>query len=172
MSFVRPEVLAALYRWREVAGFAALGATGLWLLLLGGVLLTAIGLLFVGTAATGALLAWRRVRFARDVDQPGVVEVDEGQIRYFGPHGGGFVAIPELQRLDILPDPAGQLWWRLHPGLAAPLSIPVGAQGAEALFDAFSALPGLTPAALVAAVESGTAVPLTVWSRTRRAALT
>ena len=70
---------------------------------------------------------------------------------------------------------------RVYAGERTPLSsllIPVEAAGAERLFDAFAALPGMDTAALVAAVRSerpgtGTALALDtevrqVWRRSER----
>ena len=53
------------------------------------------------------------------------------------------------------------------PG-GTPLAVPIDAEGADALFDAFAALPGLSPARLIEAVERTAGGRETIWSRPRR----
>lgn len=164
-GFLRPAALAALGRWREVAGAAALAAGGLWVAGFGGWFFLALGGLLAAAGAAIAVMALRRMRFARAVDQPGVVEIDEGQVRYFGPSGGGFAALPDLVALDLRADGGGRRWWRLTEAGGGVLDVPVAALGAERLFEAFAALPGLSSARLVAALEAPSGGSVTVWRR-------
>lgn len=149
---IRPEAQAALWRWREVAlGVGVMGG-GLWLMRLGGYLLLPLGA-GVGLAGLAlALLAWRRLRFASRGDAPGVVQVDEGQVSYMGPQVGGFVSLRDLLELRLI-SIRGRRMWRLKQTDGQALLIPVEAAGAEALFDAFSALPGMSSADLITALE-------------------
>jgi hypothetical protein len=152
MSVIRPELTEGLTRWREAIAAGALAAFGLWLVGLGGYLLVPMGL---GLAALGfgwALLAVRRLRFVQTVDAPGVVEVDEGQVGYLGPQSGGFVAVRDLVELRLV-SLRGRRLWRLKQADGQALLIPVDAAGAERLFDAFTALPGMDTQALVAALD-------------------
>ncbi len=138
---IRPEVQAKLLRWREVIVAGLIAAFGL--LLIGrGWLLTPIGALALALGAALALNGWRRLRFAGDGDAPGVVSVDEGQISYLAPEGGGFVAASELVELRLL-DVGGVHMWRMRQSDGQALLIPVNAAGADALFDVFAALPGM-----------------------------
>ena len=101
MSFIRPEAAAALKRWREaiIAAVILLGSlqaasstTGL------------MNAFSWGTALIGAALVIEGVRRARLPDTAGgvgVVEVDERQITYLGPLGGGAVSINELSRIIV-----------------------------------------------------------------------
>lgn len=171
-DFLRPQARAFLTRWREVAGTLALALAGVWLFALGGWFYQGVGLLVGLAALLGAVIAVRRVRFQREVDQPGVVEIDEGQVRYFGPHGGGFAAIRELVEVELLTDTAQQRWWRLSEAGGNVLSIPIAATGADQLFDAFSSLPGLSQARLLQAMDGPVDRPITVWRREARRALT
>ncbi|MDR7123791.1 hypothetical protein [Pseudotabrizicola sp. 4114] len=148
---IRPEVQAALWRWREVALGAVVLALGLWLIRLGGYLLVPLGAV-VGLAGVAlAVLAWRRLRFVAAGEAPGVVQVDEGQVSYMGPQVGGFVSLRDLVELRLI-GIRGRRLWRLKQADGQALLIPVEAAGAEALFDAFSSLPGLSSAGLVAAL--------------------
>ncbi|MGB3279647.1 MAG: hypothetical protein WBA92_10690 [Pseudorhodobacter sp.] len=152
MTFIRPEARAALWRWREVFAAAGLAAVGLWLVRLGGFVLVPLGAGVMVLALGFGLLAWRRLRFAQGGDAPGVVEIDEGQVSFFGPSFGGAVALRELVELRLI-TMSGRRLWRLKQKDGQTLLIPVEAMGAERLFDAFSALPGMDTGALVAAVD-------------------
>lgn len=152
---IRPEAQAQLWRLREVFAAAGLAALGLWLMALGGFLLLPIGGAIVILSAGFGVLAWRRMRFAQTGEAPGVVEFDEGQVSYFGPNSGGAVALRELVELRLL-TMGGQRVWRLKQQDGQALLIPVSALGAERLFDAFAALPGMDTGALVAAVDAPT----------------
>lgn len=164
MSFLRPEAAAALKRWREV-GLALGGvAFGLWLSLRGGWFYGVVGAL-VGAFSLGlAITALRRLRFRQEGDAPGVLELDEGAIGYFGPTSGGAVALSELARIDLThagPHPA----WRLTQADGRAITIPVAASGAERLFDVFGALPGARAEAFLTALEAPDGPDRTLWRR-------
>ncbi|MBK0326437.1 hypothetical protein I5535_03935 [Rhodobacteraceae bacterium F11138] len=164
MSFVRPEARAMVLRWREVLCGAGLILIGLWWILgAGGLLAWVGGVLILGGAAL-ALIGFQRARFRRQGGGPGVVQVDEGQITYFGPLGGGTVAIADLTRLSLdtrgMPD-----HWMLEQNGAAPILIPVNAEGSDALFDVFAALPGLRTAHMLAQLRARPACPVVIWQR-------
>lgn len=170
MTFIRPEVIAQIHRWREVIASAALVGAALWIGTRGGPLLAAIGLL-LGAGALGlGRLAWQRLRFARTPDGPGIVEIDEGQIGWYGPGIGGYVALDDLSLVGLI-TVAKLRVWRLAQTDGQVLLIPTHAQGADALFDALSSLPGMTPGALLAALDSTADTPA-IWRRRRPLALT
>jgi hypothetical protein len=156
MSFIRPELTDAAWRWREVIAGAVLAALGLWATTGGGYLVTPLGLALVALGLGWTLTAWRRLRFQQDGEAPGIVRVTEGQVAYFGPRVGGFVGLPDLSEIRLL-TLRGRRIWKLKQGDGHLLHIPVESDGAEALFDAFATLPGIDMAALVAAL--GTDAP-------------
>jgi hypothetical protein len=156
MSFIRPELLDSAHRWREVIAGAALALFGLWTATRGGYLLTPLGLALLALGAAWVLTAWRRLRFRQDGEAPGIVRVTEAQIAYFGPRVGGFVGLPDLSEIRLL-TLRGRRIWTLKQGDGQLLHIPVEADGAEALFDAFATLPGIDMAALVAALGADAA---------------
>lgn len=156
MSFIRPELRAATWRWREVITACLLALAGAWLSAQGGYLLLPVGLGLLALGLGWALTAWRRVRFRQDGDAPGIVRVTEAEIAYFGPRIGGFVGLPDLAEIRLL-TLRGRRIWKLKQGDGQVLHIPVEALGAETLFDAFATLPGMDTAALVA-VLGGDAV--------------
>jgi hypothetical protein len=156
MSFIRPELIATLHRLREVIAATATAALGVWTAAQGGYLLTPFGLALTALGAGWALTAVRRLRFQQDGEAPGIVRVTEAQIAYYGPRVGGFVGLPDLAELRLL-TLRGRRIWKLKQTDGQLLHIPVEAQGTEALFDAFAALPGIDMAALLAAL--GTDAP-------------
>lgn len=163
MSFVRPEARAQLWRLREILSGTILGALGLWLALGQGlaawlgyaVMLIAAGLVVVGI---------QRARFRIGGGGPGVVAIDEGQVAYFGPLSGGVVALADLERLTL--DPAGSpAHWRLDSGAQPTLYIPVNAEGADQLFDAFAALPGMRTEYMLATLRGGSTRATVIWEK-------
>ena len=152
-NLFRPEALAFLRRASEVISAGIMLAFGLWLIGLGGYLLTPAGLAISAIATAWGVMAFRRMRFAQAVNSPGVVEVDEGQIGYLGPQIGGYVNLPDLIELRLI-TMRGRRMWRLKQQDGQAILIPVDAKGAENLFDAFASLPGMDASALVEALQT------------------
>jgi hypothetical protein len=142
MSFIRPEARAALWRWRELLGALALLLLGLRWALWGIGLTQVTGWACVTLAVVLAVVGAQRMRFRLGSGGPGVVQVTEGQISYFGPLTGGAVARSEIETLRLDHTARPSHWVLEQPG-QPPLAIPVTATGAEALFDVFASLPGL-----------------------------
>lgn len=165
MSLVRPEAARRLRQWREPLSAALAMAAGLWLIWLGGFVLMPVGALILLVALGWLVVALRRQRFLRTAQAPGVVEVDEGQVGYYGPSFGGFVALSELAELRLV-DLHGQRHWRLRTLGGEALMIPVDAAGADRLYDAFAALEGIDMARVSAALDRAPSMaPL--WRRDR-----
>jgi len=94
---IRAEARAALWRTRELIAAMGVAALGLWFVVLGGFLLLPIGVLAVALAVGWGVIALRRLRFAQTGLAPGVVEVLEGQVSYYGPAFGGAVSLSEVE---------------------------------------------------------------------------
>lgn len=152
MTLIRPELLAAISRVWEVILGLVLALAGGWIAWLGGYFFVPLGLLLASVGFGWALLSLRRLRFAQGGDAPGVVEVNEGQIAYYGPTVGGVVGLPDLVEIRLITI-RGRRLWRLKQADGQAILIPVEAAGAEQLFDAFAALPGMDTSALVAALN-------------------
>lgn len=169
MSFIRPEARAALWRWREVLAGLGAAALGAWWILGPGGLLGWIGWILVLTGAVGVVAGMQRGRFRTAGQGPGVVQIDEGQIAYFGPLSGGVAPMAEIERLTYCPNLHPEQWLLESPG-RPPLAIPVNADGAEALFDAFAALPGLKMERLLAEMHGHSPHAVVIWEKrsTRR----
>lgn len=155
MTLIRPAAAALLSRYSEVIWACLPLGFGLWLIALGGYLLTPLGTVIAAVGVSWGILALRRMRFAQTVDAPGVVEIDEGQIGYLGPQIGGYVSLPELIEIRLI-TMRGRRLWRLKQADGQTILIPVDAAGADALFDAFTSLPGMDSSGLVAALQTQT----------------
>lgn len=165
MTLVRPAARAALWRWREaLVGLAAAGLGFYWAFGVTPGLLRWIGYM---TIAVGAALIWsgvQRARFRQGGGGPGVVQVIEGRISYFGPLDGGMADLEAITALSY--DPASEPpHWVIGREGATDLHVPATAEGADALFDAFSSLPGLDPAALARARSHQGSDRLVIWRR-------
>lgn len=173
MTAIRPELLARLMTWRELLGAVAIVGGGVWVMTWGGGFYLGLGLLIGLTGLGLGLSALRRLRFHSDGQAPGVVQVDEGQISYLAPEGGGFVALSELTEVELIFDASGGRHWRLAQAGLPTVTIPVAAKGADALFDAFVSLPGARAGHILAALDRAPRDgPATVWRRNDRPALT
>ena len=162
--FFRPEAKAALWRWHEVLTGIALAVLALWLLAQSrGVLGYIAPVMLVGAGAL-IMVGLQRGRFRGAGGGLGTVQIVEGEVIYFGPLTGGSVALREVQRLtlDGAQTPAH---WRLDQPQLPPLMIPVDADGADALFDAFSALPGLKTEQMLVKLRAGTRAQVVIWER-------
>ena len=161
---IRPEVKELFIRWREaLAGLVVLVLGAWWL---GGnsqvLMLPAVALMILGLA-----LIWigiQRARFRGEGQGPGTVDVDEGQITYFGPLTGGAVAVREITRVTLDPG-LHPMHWRLRQGGAPELLIPVNAAGADRLFDVFATLPGLRMEHALSALKTTEKHSIVIWQR-------
>lgn len=161
---IRPEAKAQLMRWREVLAGSFTALLGLWWLLGPGrlLILPAIGLLVVGAG-----LIWvgvQRARFRSAGEGPGTVSVDEGQITYFGPLTGGAVALREMSQLDLDKSLFPAHWRLAQPG-QPDLLIPVNAEGADGLFDAFATLSDLKTERMLHAMQGQHKHLIVIWQK-------
>ncbi|MEO9823773.1 MAG: hypothetical protein ABJF50_05050 [Paracoccaceae bacterium] len=169
MSFVRPEVSAGFLRWREVIIGGALVLAGVHLAIFG---LGIQRLMGAGLAAIGAMLIWegvRRARFPAPGGGAGMVDVDEREITYFGPLGGGSISINELVRVNVRTSDLGplapDLYWDFFDGSGQSLTIPGDAEGVELIFDALAALEGVDYEAATKAAGTTEDMLFTIWQK-------
>lgn len=163
MSFMRPEAAEGLRRWREVLIAVLMTALGLhWLLTSFGIF-KALGALITILGVVWIVLSVRRARFDRGGGGAGVVTVDEGRVAYFGPETGGTLAIAGLVSIRMVVNDDGSKNWYLLAQDTTPLDIPVNAEGADALFDVFSNLPGLDMKVVQAALDQPLAEDVLLW---------
>lgn len=153
MTLIRPAARATLYHWREVMFGLGVAVLGMWLAAFGGYVLIPIGLAIVALGAGLALTGWRRMRFIHEVAAPGVVEVIEGEVRFYGPTFGGAISLPDLTEIRLM-TMRGRRLWRLKQSDGQALLIPIDAAGAETLYDAFASLPGMDMAAVLESLST------------------
>lgn len=160
MSFFRTEAVAHITRWLETAVYAGLTLAALaWLwsppmssvrifvvLIIGAAGFWLTRAAFVSALAGGPLAA------------PGVVNIDERRIAYFGPDDGGVISINGIGAISVDGKGRWQLW--SEEG-GPPVAIPATAEGADGLIDAFSALPGFQAAPAIAGVRGRRLI--TIW---------
>lgn len=171
-GFLRPEAKALLIRWSEVIVVGVIIGIGLWIALPpGGLIVTGFGYVLMCLGAVAMVPAVRRARFVSGGQGPGVVQIDEGRILFMGPETGGAMALDDLSVLSVRRDRGGKTAWVMADATQL-LVIPVDAAGADALFDAFAALPGLHIDRLIAAVQSRTHGSQRLWARNAPVALT
>ncbi len=161
MSFVRKDVRDGLWRWREVV--AGLGVIALGVVVATGRVgfLGILGWAMIGVGMALAYAGVARGRFRNAGGGRGVVEVDERAVRYLGPEFGGALALASVARIAVVPPHA----WELTDADGQRLTIPVDAEGAEALFDAFVSLPGMSGAALADAGQNIPAERTVIWEK-------
>ncbi|MEL6563603.1 MAG: hypothetical protein AAFQ59_04090 [Pseudomonadota bacterium] len=164
MSFVRPAARAALWRWREVLIGVVVAVLGLWWLAQStGVLRYIAPAVLVGAGAL-IMVGFQRGRFRGTGGGVGTVQIVEGQITYFGPLTGGAVALREMTRLTLDGTQHPAHWTLEQRGLPA-VHIPVNADGADALFDAFASLPGLRTEHMLSQLQTQPHSAVVIWQR-------
>lgn len=164
MSFFRPEATATLWRWREVLVGIAVAVLALWWLAGPRGLLGFVAPALLVAAGALIMIGLQRGRFRGAGGGLGTVQVDEGQVTYFGPLTGGTIAMRELSRLTL--DGAQRpAHWRLEQPDHPPVMIPVDADGADALFDAFASLPELKTEHMLSQLRAAPRKPVVIWER-------
>ncbi len=157
-GFFRPETQKWLSRWREPVIAAIVALVGGRILWRGYIrydwMLQAIGLILLLGGLAAFWAAYRRSQFGVGGLGPGLVEVTERRISFMTAAGGDFVDITAITRLEIRTTIAFGRVWVLKQSEGATLFIPLDATGSDTLFDAFSALPGIDPKRLIAAVNA------------------
>ncbi|MBB3713159.1 hypothetical protein FHS00_002760 [Limimaricola variabilis] len=167
-ELLRPEARAALWRGREVIAGIGVAALGLWWALTSFGILQWLGWGLVALGAGLVVGGVQRWRFRQEGQGPGILKIDEGRVAYMGPLTGGTVDLDAVRRLRL--DRRGTpAHWLLETG-SEVLAIPVTAEGAEALFDAFSALPGLKRGPMIELLNGEARDVVTVWTRPARLA--
>jgi hypothetical protein len=167
MSFLRPEAKAQLLRWRETLTGIGAFALGLWLALTAYGVLFGLGVVLALGGAALALAGVQRARFRQGSEGPGVVQVVEGRVTYFGPWGGGGASLDRLAWLELVPVRGAAGAFVLIEEEGERLEIPIDARGAERLFDVFAALPGLDTGAMLAAMQPPVRERTLIWQRDR-----
>lgn len=167
MSFIRPEILNGIWRWREALAGAVVATFGMYWAVSQQGLLAALGTVL---AVIGALLIFtgiQRTRFRTGADGPGVVLVHERLVTYYGPLDGGSVSIDALASVELEPGSKPAEWVLTELG-GAPLHIPTNATNAEALFDVFAALEGIQTENMLSKLRASPDTRVKIWQNSQR----
>jgi hypothetical protein len=168
MSFIRPEAAQELRRWREALIGAALCLGGFWVAMGTHGLTSTVGASVLVLGCIMLFLGVQRARFRVGEGGAGLVQVDEGQVTYFGPRDGGTIALELLERVEL--EPAGEhgARWLLTQAGQPPLVVPTDAAGGEALFDVFAGLPGLHTERMLGELRRRPGGRVTIWRNPAR----
>ena len=162
---IRPAAREALGRWKEVLIGVCVAALGVyWGFFTGGGLLHWIGYVVIAIACAIIVAGVQRARFRLGGGGPGVVQINEARIGYFGPLDGGLVDLTELDRLTLDPVSTPPHWVLEQPGQPA-VHIPLTATGADSLFDAFATLPGIRTEHMLRQMQALPDRPVVIWQR-------
>ena len=164
-DFFRPEAKATIWRFRDVWGALAVLALGAWWSVTGLGFVEWLGYIIAALGVVLLIAGIQRGRFRQGSDGPGVVQITERRLAYFGPLDGGVMDIQDMSRLSFDPSGHPAPYWILTGPEARDLSIPTTATGAEALFDVFSALPDLKTEKLLGVLSDPPDHRVVIWSR-------
>jgi hypothetical protein len=167
MSFIRPEALRSLRKYRGFIFAGLVLTTGLM------IVFSSFGttrLAGAVIAVMGALIghdAYRRFKFPAGQGGAGVVEVDERQVSYLAAGTGRSISLDTLERIELHRNMRGRTTWVFF-GPEGMLSVPGDAEGTGKLFDALLALPGVNYAQAEAASQGRGPDLFLIWQRNRR----
>lgn len=160
---IRPELRDGFAKWRDVLIGLAVAVLGAWWAT------TTFGIFaYVGYAviALGVVLmigGWQRMRFQTEGQGPGVVQIVERRLSYFGPLTGGTIDMDDAVRLELIRS-GTPAHWRVS-GAEGQVDIPVNAKGSDVLFDVFASLPEIDMGAVVGAVQDSATTDQVLWQR-------
>ena len=168
MSFVRDDAAKALRRYQELFVGLALILVSIWVWVnfLGVLRWIALPLAVLGLVS--AWYAWRRVRVKAGNDGPGVLEVDERRLSYFGPFGGTSISLDDVIRIEIETTELGpfteDMFWLFHTRTETA-RIPSSAQGGDKIFDVLSSFSGADYDAAIRASSSSKRDNFLIWQK-------
>lgn len=167
---IRPEAAAFLSRWTETAIAATVTLAALWIVGLPDFQLNWLSVL-LGAPLAVAGLVWLRVAVRRARAQTGEGQgklfVEERRVLHVGPLDNVQVNLDDATRIEMFARGAVASLM-VHTGDGPPVALPLGAEGADALFDVLTGLPGMNMDALHARLEKarkGSGEMVTVWAR-------
>ncbi len=126
-----------------------------------------MGYIFCLIGAVWGIAGAQRARFAQDGDGPGVVQIRERRLAYFGPLDGGVMDVADLAKLEIDPGSHPEPSWILTGTDGQIIAIPINAAGAEDLFDVFASLPNIKTNTVLDVLSRTPDARVTVWNRVK-----
>lgn len=169
MSFIRPPVVTHFTKWREAYFAGFIMGLGCWAFLQGqstlNLVLQAIGLIIALAGIIFLRTAIQRIRFRKSQKAPGMVDVTEREISYFGPMHGKTISLECLNKIELRESEAYASIWVLHHTEGDPMIVPTTAKGSDRLFDAFVSLSGVKMDVLVSAINQVPIHSQVIWER-------
>ena len=168
MSFIRPELKQKIWRWREALLGLSVAFFGMLMAVSQDGVLAALG---TSLAIVGALLTFagiQRTRFRVGAGGPGVVQIDERMVTYYGPFDGGSVSIDALVSVELEPRAKPAAEWVLSEAGGKPLHIPTNAENAESLFDVFAVLDGTRTENMLTQLRANPGARVHIWDSGQR----
>ena len=169
MNFIRPNVRAHFAKWFEAYLVALVLILGVRVFLHGLAIESIVyGAIGSAIALLGLVLlrgAVHLIRFRRSQKAPGMVDVTEREISYFGPMHGKTVSLESLFKIELRESEAYASVWVLHNSEGDPMIVPTSAKGSDRLFDAFTSLSDVKMDALVRAVNKVPVRNHVIWER-------
>ncbi|MEO1538309.1 MAG: hypothetical protein AAFR73_11310 [Pseudomonadota bacterium] len=169
---IRAELHAFLDHWKEALSFGAacVGAMSVVIFVPQPSLqiLSALGACGFGTLS---FLAWRRTALQQSVDGPGVVEMSEREITFFGPAEGWTISLDDLAEVAIASDEAEgnavQYHWIFRTRDGGYQTVPTSALGADQLVTGVSFLDGLDISKASHVIRSGQQGVFVIWQKVK-----
>lgn len=166
-DFIRTEAKATMWRFRDVIGGAVVLCLGGWMVWQGFGFVPWLGVITMALGVALFVTGLQRARFRQGDDGPGVVQITERRLAYFGPLQGGVMDIEDVSMLAFDPSGHPAPYWVLTGPENREIAVPITAKGAEALFDTFAVLPGMRTDKLLAVLNTLPAEKVVIWSRPR-----
>ena len=166
-DFIRPEVKALAWRWRELIVAEILFFFGLWWALTSSGPVKWMGWIVVVLAIGLSIAGVLRGRFRQSGQGPGVVKILERRVGYFGPLTGGAIDWAQAALLELEPNAKPAPHWILSDVNGQVVEIPVNAEGADALFDAFASREGINMQATVDVLSRTSTERVVIWQKER-----
>jgi len=167
-DFIRPEVKAMAWRFRDVIVAVGVLVWGIWLAYGGLGIVPWIGYALILLGVVLLIAGLQRARFRQGSDGPGIVQITERRLAYFGPLDGGVMDIADITTLAFDPGGHPAPHWVLTGPDAREIAIPTTARGAELLFDTFSILPGMRADKMLGVLSEPPDQRVVIWSRPSR----
>ncbi len=170
MSLIRPEAQKQLHRWRECIAGAFIIAVGVWLGFRTSGIAWWFAVALIAFGLFGFYAGLQRARIRPRSGGRGLIELDEGALRYMTGEGGMVVSLPEVVRVEIETTGEGPMtddlfWlWVTPEGTAR---IPASAAGSEKMVDALAGFPGARYEQVIAASGSTEPRLFIVWQKDR-----
>lgn len=166
MSFIRPEVIGSLNKYRGFIIASLIVAVGILIISISYGATRIVGIFFLVLGGLFGHDAYCRFKFPSGKGGAGLVDVDERCVSYLSAEGGMSISMDTLDRIEVHRNTKGRISWVFY-GPEGMLSVPGDAEGSNKLFDALVALPGVNYAQAEAVTHGKGPDLFLIWQRNR-----